>query len=142
MKIETNKTVIYDVAKIEITDIVINKTRNNGLIFIIPHSWIDSNNNNIKTAAKKYTENELLQSINNPSLTSVINMIKNILTDNKVSLRFRLDNNSKLTATIILNINEKYSHIQLEESSLITAITPFTIENLIGFITAISIELT
>jgi len=142
MKIETNKTVTYSVAKIEITNIIINKTRTNNLIFIIPHSWIDSDNNNIKTAVKRYTENELLQSINNPGLASVVNMIKNILTDNKVSLRFRLDNNSKLTATIILNMNEKYSHIQLEESSLIAAVAPFTIENLIGFITAISIELT
>lgn len=143
MNITIDKTVNYNVSKVYISNVIINKV-GNALMFMIPFQWKNSEGEIINKGLKRYTETELITLSSNLgiSFTPLIDVFKGILGENGVGVRINLLNSPEITAVVISENSDKYSHTNLDKMAFETAIIPFTNQNLIQIIEIIGSELT
>lgn len=143
MNITIDKTVKYNVSKIEVFNIIIDKIGTD-LIFIIPFEWKSPSGEVINKGLKRYTESDLTTLASNLgiSFSPLIDIFKTILGQNGVGIRINLLNSPEITAVVIAKVSGKYSQTNLDKIAFETAINPFTNQNLIQIIEIIGSELT
>lgn len=143
MNITIDRTVNYNVSKVDISNVVIDKV-GNSLLFMIPFQWKNSEGVVINKGLKRYTEAELITLASNLgiSFTPLIDIFKNAIGENGVGIRINLSSSPEITAVVITKNAGKYSQTILDKNAFENAINPFTTQNLIQIIEIIGSELT
>lgn len=144
MNITIDKTVSYEVAKVVITNVTINKA-GNGLLFLIPFSWIDAQGKTLNQSMKRLSSTELIQLATGLGLdfAPFVTMLNGILSTGKVSLRLDLRDGGNIKGMVVVRSDDgKYSNIKLEGEAFTTAIAPFTQQNIVDIIQTVSVQLT
>lgn len=144
MNITIDKTVSYEVAKVVITNVTINKA-GNGLLFLIPFSWIDAQGKTLNQSMKRFSSTELIQLATGLGLdfAPFVTMLNGILSTGKVSLRLDLRDGGNIKGMVVVRSDDgKYSNIKLEGEAFTTAIAPFTQQNIVDIIQTVSVQLT
>ena len=63
MQIDINKTVSYDVAKVEILGVNIGKDNSGAAIYIVPYRWLAADASVIRQNTGRYTDTELIAAL-------------------------------------------------------------------------------
>lgn len=144
MNITIDKTVSYEVAKVVITNVTINKA-GNGLLFLIPFSWVDAQGKTLNQSMKRFSSTELIQLATGLGLdfAPFVTMLNGILSAGKVSLRLDLRDPVSIKGMVVVRSEDgKYSNAKLEGEAFTTAIAPFTQQNIVDIIQTVSVQLT
>jgi hypothetical protein len=143
MQVETNATVTYDVKKVAINSITVQKMGNT-LTFMIPYEWLDSDGKKIEQSMKRLTQAELvaLGTAIGQDVTPIVTVLNKILSNGAVNLRIDLTKAPVLSAMIIARVDGKYVQNKMDNTALATAISPVPIATIIGLIQMISVQLT
>jgi hypothetical protein len=142
--ITIEKTVSYEVSKVVIQNVMIHKSRN-GLVFMIPFSWLDAQGKSIKMSSKVFNSTELAQLASGLGMDLVpfIAMFNGILSNDKLSIRLDLKDQANIKGMVAGRGEDgKFYSVELKGESLNTAISPFTQQNIVDIIQAISVQLT
>jgi len=116
MKININKIVNYNVARIDVLSITITKMSNGSLSLNVPNIWYNSENGIIRRFCNRYTQSELINFMGNtPQTQQLLLALNSLFTENKNS-----------TVTINLNSNIliiSEVHTETDENNKVKTVT-------------------
>jgi len=146
MNIPINKTVSYSVANVKINNIILSNT-NNELSIIVPFSWTDSSDTDIRTGNNRYTASQLISAFRAygqdfaPILSSLSSLIPsgvagncNIILDNAGMKAIQGYSQTSPTP--------KWITTTLSTSQLSTALVPTTLDQISSMITVFTMATT
>lgn len=134
MKIDTNTSVVYDVQKVEVINLMLTLSINK-LIITSPYQWLDATGKIIKSGCNTYQESDLVAL--GEQKDTVIAILKSLIpiTGKNGNCNIMLGNTvTGFTARKGYMGSEKWESESLTEVQLLNAISPLTKQNVIDMV--------